>query len=86
MSEQDGEKAEPRMPKTHRLKTQEPFWSDVAAGRKTFEVRVNDRDFRVGDSLVLVSLETGACCLRLVTYMVDGPPFLPAGLCVLGIV
>lgn len=75
----------PREPVDHDLKTQEPFWSDVAKGLKTFEVRVNDRDYRVGDRLLLRSLATGCICLRRVVYIVDGPPFLPPGLCVMGL-
>lgn len=75
-----------RAPIDHDLKTAEPFWNDVAMNRKTFEIRVNDRDYRVGDRLFLRSLETGAVCARRVTYLVDGPPFLPPGLCVMGIV
>lgn len=37
----------------HFLKTDWPFWRDVAEGNKTFEVRFNDRHFRVGDTLIL---------------------------------
>ena len=41
------------MPDTHLLKTWPvPFW-DVVSGAKTFEVRRNDRDFKVGDYLML---------------------------------
>jgi len=40
-------------PRVHRLKTVDPYFTDVAVGRKTFEVRKNDRGFRVGDVLVL---------------------------------
>jgi hypothetical protein len=75
-----------RDPVNHDLKTAEPFWTDVLTNRKHFEVRVNDRDYRVGDRLRLTSLESGKVCVRLVTYIVDGPPFLPPGLCVMGIV
>lgn len=37
----------------HFLKTDWHFWRDVAEGDKTFEVRFNDRHFRVGDTLIL---------------------------------
>ena len=38
---------------THELKTwPEPF-ADLVSGRKTFELRVFDRDFKVGDKLCL---------------------------------
>ncbi len=41
------------MPDTHELKTWPvPFW-DVTSGSKTFEVRRSDRNFKVGDLLLL---------------------------------
>lgn len=39
--------------RTHYLKTWPRFFQDVKAGRKPFEIRKNDRDFRVGDILML---------------------------------
>lgn len=39
--------------KFHTLKTLAPFWDDVMAGVKPFEVRRNDRDFTLGDILIL---------------------------------
>ncbi len=41
----------------HYLKTDPIPFDDVAAGRKTFEIRHNDRDFQVGDILVLKRTE-----------------------------
>ena len=38
---------------THNLKTIEPHFSNVLNGSKTFEVRLNDRDYQVGDFLML---------------------------------
>ncbi|KKN58977.1 hypothetical protein LCGC14_0546520 [marine sediment metagenome] len=38
---------------THSLKTVNPFFSDIWNGIKKFDVRLNDRDFKVGDSLFL---------------------------------
>lgn len=37
----------------HELKTWPDFFTAVRKGIKTFEVRENDRDFKVGDALVL---------------------------------
>lgn len=37
----------------HRLKTLAPYWERVQSGEKTFEIRKNDRDFQVGDTLEL---------------------------------
>ncbi|MEW9124568.1 MAG: DUF3850 domain-containing protein [Thermotaleaceae bacterium] len=37
----------------HELKTIQPFFDLVWAGMKKFEVRYNDRDYKVGDLLLL---------------------------------
>lgn len=37
----------------HHLKTVQPWFDYVVSGKKTFEVRKNDRDFRAGDILIL---------------------------------
>lgn len=37
----------------HELKLREGFYGSVLAGLKTFEVRFNDRNYQVGDVLVL---------------------------------
>ena len=39
--------------KKHELKTVNPYFDKVWEGLKTFEVRENDRDFKVGDTLIL---------------------------------
>lgn len=37
----------------HQLKIDSEYFDDVASGKKTFEVRKNDRNFLVGDFLAL---------------------------------
>lgn len=37
----------------HALKIDEQWFDAVAAGTKNFEVRKNDRDFKVGDTLLI---------------------------------
>lgn len=37
----------------HVLKTWPQYYEDVESGNKTFEVRKHDRDFKVGDTLLL---------------------------------
>jgi len=39
--------------KIHYLKTLPEFFRDVQDGRKTFEIRKDDRDYNVGDYLLL---------------------------------
>lgn len=73
-----------REPVTHELKTWPEYFQAVSDGTKTFEHRVNDRGFKVGDTLYLrewnpaTSAYTGRETLRLVTYIMglggDGQP------------
>ena len=38
---------------THTLKLESKFFVDVVRGLKSFEIRKNDRDFNVGDYIIL---------------------------------
>lgn len=40
------------------LKTVNPFFSDIWNKKKTFEIRFNDRDFKVGQEVVLLEYPT----------------------------
>ena len=46
-------RAEHDAPVEHELKCWPPFYGEIAMGRKTFEVRLNDREFRMLDTLRL---------------------------------
>lgn len=76
---------------THELKAEQPFYGDVACGRKEFEVRRADRDFHVGDALVLREWNgkafTGFECTRVITYILrDAERFgIMPGFVVLGL-
>lgn len=64
----------------HTLKTLNPFFSDVYAGIKTFEVRKNDRDFKVYDWVVLQEYDnetgyTGSFITAQITYILKGGQF-----------
>ena len=43
----------------HLLKCEAKFFDALAEGRKTFEIRLNDRDYHVGDELVLTRTVQG---------------------------
>lgn len=64
--------------KIHDLKVWPDFFDALADGRKPFEVRKNDRDYAVGDTLHLreyapgPDLYTGREVVRFVTYMISG--------------
>lgn len=79
----------------HELKVDPAVWQDLWDGRKTFEFRKNDRDFKVGDGLHLrlLDLVTGKpregdlySIHKRVTYILYGPAFgIPKGYCVMSI-
>ena len=73
----------------HEVKTIEPFFSDVCCGEKLFELRKNDRDYKVGDFLhhnQFVNGElTGLECYTEITYFLQGFAGLQEGYCILGI-
>lgn len=46
----------------HELKTWPQYFTAVASGKKTFEVRRDDRGFQAGDVLVLRCYDPRYCC------------------------
>jgi len=42
-----------RQPKTHSIKIVSPHYEYIKEGRKNFEVRFDDRDYKMGDILIL---------------------------------
>lgn len=82
---------QPRGPVRHQLKIWPPQFEPVADGRKRFEVRWNDRDYRVGDILDLQEWDpstkdyTGRSTEQVVTHILQGEFGLPPTLCVMSI-
>lgn len=62
--------------KVHKLKTVQPFFNDVFYNRKDFEVRKNDRDFKVGDRLQLIEVvpegSSQRYVLKDIKYILEG--------------
>ena len=60
----------------HELKIDPKWFEDVAAYRKNFEIRRYDRDFKVGDTLLLKEWNrgkyTGRECRREIEYIYEG--------------
>jgi hypothetical protein len=48
-------------PKIHELKTFTQFFQPILDGYKTFEIRLNDRDFHVGDLIILSEIDPDNC-------------------------
>lgn len=62
--------------KTHELKILPEFFTAVLEGRKTFELRNNDRDYKVDDVLLLKEFDgekyTGNYTHKNITYVLNG--------------
>jgi ASC-1-like (ASCH) protein len=73
----------------HYLKTLTEYFNAVESGIKTFEVRRNDRGFKVGDTLILQDWDgwerTGRELIKKVTYVLDDSQYCKDGYVVLGI-
>ncbi|MBN2597811.1 MAG: DUF3850 domain-containing protein [Marinifilaceae bacterium] len=65
----------------HLLKILPEYFEEVVKGNKPFEVRKNDRDFKVGDILILaeyctsIQSFTGRVIKKKVTYILEGGSF-----------
>lgn len=73
----------------HQLKVWIPYYEFTVNGVKNFDVRKNDRNFMVGDILLLSEWDqkkngyTGRIAFRKVTYILRGVFGLPDDLCVM---
>ena len=69
----------------HKLKTWPSYFDDIYKGHKNFEIRKNDRDFKIGDDLLLEEWDpntqkyTGRHCHREITYILNDNPFIELG-------
>jgi len=59
----------------HHLKTWPEYFREIENGNKTFELRVNDRNFELGDALILEEYDpicevmTGRKMMKIITYV-----------------
>jgi hypothetical protein len=76
----------------HYLKTWPEYFEAVRKRKKRFEIRLNDRDYRTGDILILQEFDpnkqayTGINDITaVVTYTLDKKPFVPDGYIIMSI-
>lgn len=80
------------MPTAHKLKILPEYFQAVWDGTKTFELRKFDRDYKVGDILVLEEWDgrdyTGSAICKRVSYILSNCSEygLVDGFCILGLV
>lgn len=79
--------------KTHKIKAWPQFFKELKSGNKTFELRKNDRDYKIGDRLLIEEWDpetkehTGEIVVRIVTYVLSHSEFvnISDGFVILGI-
>lgn len=73
----------------HQVKCVSPHFDDVREGLKTAELRKDDRDYRVGDTLRQLEYEageyTGRFIEHIITHKLTGGPWLADGYCMLSL-
>jgi hypothetical protein len=73
----------------HALKTDVEYFGASAAGAKEFEVRKNDRGFKVDDFVALNEWDgekyTGRCTLHKIIYILDNTEYCKEGYVILGL-
>lgn len=75
--------------KIHDVKLAAMYYDDVISGRKPFELRKNDRNYRVGEILreheCIDGEETGRIIVADIIYLLEDYTGLQEGYCILGI-
>lgn len=80
-----------RTPMIHELKVLPEYFNQVASHNKNFELRKDDRDYRVGDWILLKEFDNGSYtgrevgCFAITYILRDCPQYgLMDGYCILG--
>lgn len=75
--------------KRHEIKIASSYYEDIISGKKKFELRKNDRGYKVGDSLKMLEFTDGKHTGRTIDadiiYMLEDYTGLEEGYCILGI-
>ncbi len=75
----------------HELKTWPEYFKVIMSGIKRFEIRKNDRDFKVGDFLILKEFDpktntySGSQVKCKILYILDDPKFVKKGFVIMSI-
>ena len=75
----------------HKVKILPKYLQAVLKGEKTFEIRKNDRGYKVGDIIELREWDlernrcTGLCVRKKITYVLEDFEGIKEGFCILGL-
>ena len=72
----------------HQIRIATTYFDDAASGKKAFELRKNDRNYKEGDILEMMEFKdgrnTGRTIRKVVTYLLENYSGLEDGYCILG--
>lgn len=74
---------------THEIRCWPEYYEALLSHIKEFEVRINDRDYQVGDTLLIKEWNaktqkyTNRLLIRKITYILQGVHGLPKNICVM---
>lgn len=89
VSESDTEEIIGTKETVHEIKIANCYFEDVKQGIKKFELRKNDRDYKVGDKLKMMEFKdgeyTGRIINAVITFMLDDYEGIKEGYCILSI-
>lgn len=74
----------------HKLKLERKYYLDSKNGSKSFEVRINDRNYKVGDLILLCEIGdnknfTGASHIKEIRYVLDSSELVKEKYVILGV-
>lgn len=74
----------------HAVKIKPQYFKDLVTGKKTFEVRKNDHNYKVGDIIALNEFDdksgyTDKSALFVITYVMTDKEYVKEGFAVLGV-
>ena len=55
----------------HILDIQDKYFKDIKSGIKTFEIRRNNKNYQLNDTLTLVNLKTNESIIKTIIYIND---------------
>lgn len=69
---------------THQIKIKQKFAQEYFDGLKPWEIRKNDRDYKVGDILKFSIIGHGGTYKREITYLLEGTQYgIEEGYCIM---
>ncbi len=75
--------------KHHKIKIRSEYFKAVVQENKRFEVRKNDRDYKLGDTVSMFEIneqgdQTGSYCTLVISYILTDLDGIDTGYCVFG--